>query len=558
MIRIADQVREMIAGAAGVLPGEIELEHPEAQEHGDYSCNVALRLKGGRPLAEKIANSITLDEVIDKTEVAGPGFINIWLQKDFLLKQIDEVLTQGQNYGWSLADSSKKVIIEFTDPNPFKEFHIGHLYSNIVGEAIARLREARGEDVWRVTYQGDVGLHVAKSVWGMRKLTEDKPAENASLGAKAKFLGQAYAAGARAYEDDPAAKADIDNINKQIYELHPEVTAIYQVGKRWSLEYFDTIYNRLGTKFQKNYFESEAGKVGLELVRKNLAAGIFEESDGAVVFKGENYGLHTRVFINSAGLPTYEAKELGLAPTKYRDFPYDESIIVTGNEIDEYFRVLLKALELINPELAAKTKHISHGMVRLPEGKMSSRTGKVLTGEWLLDEARDRAAKLATGGEVDPDVVGKAAVKYALLRSGVGRDIEFDFEESVSFEGNSGPYLQYTYARTQSVLAKGGRVEEYKGRTAGYRYNKQETDILRYIYRWPEVVEEAAGRYAPNLVCSYLFELAGRYNTFYNQHSILGADKAEAKEFRLALTAAVGQVIKNGLFLLGIAAPERM
>lgn len=270
-------------------------------------------------------------------------------------------------------------MIEFTDTNPFKEFHIGHLYSNIVGESLSRLLEAQGANVRRVIYQGDVGMHVAKAVWGFMQNLENKSGqdlvlrianlEEKSLHEKIKFLGDAYSYGSRAFEDDSQAAEQIKVLNKKIYDKDIEVMPAYNVGREWSLKYFETIYARLGTKFDNYYFESEVGPEGSKIVKEYQLKGIFEESDGAIIFPGEKYGLHNRVFINSLGLPTYEAKELGLAPRKYKDFSYDMSVIVTGNEINEYFRVLLKALELIYPDIAVKTKHISHGMVRIPEGK---------------------------------------------------------------------------------------------------------------------------------------------------------------------------------------------
>lgn len=541
-MELRKKLQQIIAQAAGAVAEEIGLEHPELEQHGDYSSNIALALKGGRKLAEEIVGKIKTDDLVKKIEVAGPGFINMWLNKKYLVGQLGDIRTESELKG-------KKIMVEFTDPNPFKEFHIGHLYSNVVGESLARLFEAQGAEVWRVCYQGDVGLHVAKSVWGMQKLNWEMPTEAATLSDKAKFLGRAYALGANEFEGDEKIKAEINDINKRVYEKSPDVWKIYSVGRKWSLDYLETIYKRLGTKFKRYYFESEAGQVGLEYVRQNLGK-VFEQSEGAIVFKGEKYGLHTRVFVTSQGLPAYEAKELGLAPTKYKDFTYDLSIIVTGNEISEYFRVLLKALSLINPELAQKTLHISHGMVRLPSGKMSSRTGQVITGEDLMDEAREAAAKLATDN-LETDKVGLAAIKYALLRSGIGHDVEFDFKESVSFSGNSGPYLQYTYARIVSVLRKSGRVEELKS-LSNYQFSDAELGILRYSYRFGEVVEEAAKRYAPNLVCNYLYELAQRFNSFYNADPILG------NEFRLILTKATGKVLKKGLNLLGIEVLERM
>lgn len=464
-------------------------------------------------------------------------------------------------------------MLEFTDPNPFKEFHIGHLYTNIIGESLSRLLSAAGAQVKRANYQGDVGLHVAKAVYGMQQKLraeglELSEVEKKTLKDRAKFLGESYALGARVYEEDPIGKEAIIALNKQIYAKDPEVWELYHKGRQWSLEYFELIYARLGTKFDYYYFESEVGEFGMQLVKEYLAKGVFVESQGAVIFPGEKYGLHSRVFINSLGLPTYEAKELGLAPLKYQDFAYDQSIIVTANEITEYFKVLLAALQQIRPELAEKTMHLAHGVVRLPEGKMSSRTGNVISGEWLLNEAVTQAEVLVAEkhdaeetllGKETVELIGKAAVKWALLKSSVGKNIEFSFTESVSFEGNSGPYLQYTYVRTKSVLRKAG--EEENDRQSEYfdidmGLEVEEEQLLRSLAQFPEVVLRAAESFAPHLMTTYLFELAQDYNLFYQKLPILKVP--EKKQLRLFLTRATGHVIKQGLALLGIDVPERM
>lgn len=438
----------------------------------------------------------------------------------------------------------------------FLEFHIGHLYSNSVGESICRILEFSGNNVKRANYQGDIGLHVAKSIWGMKvkfkkeKITLADLAKN-DLKERIKFMGQAYALGASSY-DNESVKKEINTINKKVFELADDVKEIYQTGRKWSLEYFETIYKRLGTKFDYYYFESEIAKAGVEIVEKFLKKGIFEKSKGAVVFPGEKYGLHTRVFINSMGLPTYEAKELGLAPTKYKDFKYDQSIIITGNEIDEYFRVLIEALKKTNPELGDKTTHISHGMVRLPEGKMSSRTGKIITGEWLLDEAKKSIQESHKTNESTADKIAVAAVKYALLKSSVGQNIVFNFSESVSIEGNSGPYIQYTIARANSVLSKAKVGNKIK---INEKLNNEETAILKQLIKFPEIVSYAAEKYSPSTICTYIHELAQRFNSFYNLHKIVGSDN---EEFRLILTKATATTLKSGLNLLGVESPERM
>lgn len=552
---------------------------PESTDHGDYSTNAALILakplgKSPREIAGKIQQELeqVKDELgIERVEIAGAGFVNIFMSQNTILSVMTEIDEKKDAFGLTDTLSGTKVITEFTDPNPFKEFHIGHLYSNTVGEALSRLIESQGAEVKRVCYQGDIGLHVAKALWGFLKKQKEQDLslehiEQMPLKQRAQFLGQSYALGATAYEEDEHAKNEIIEINKKIFAKDPQLMETYDKGKAWSLEYFNEMYSRLGMQFDAFFMESEVGEDGRKLVLGYLEKGVFEESEGAVIFPGEKYGLHNRVFINSLGLPTYEAKELGLAPAKYEYFPYDRSIVITGNEINEYFKVLLKALSLIRPELAEKTLHISHGMVRLPEGKMSSRTGNVLTGEWLLDEARQLALKKIEESGISKqqfdsaerkeiaEKVGVAAVKYALLKNGIGGDISFSFEESISFEGNAGPYLQYTYVRTQSVLEKGSQQSGTSDLGTG-AITREEELVLRHLLHFSEIIEFVATMYAPNILCEYLYQLAQKFNVFYAKHKIIGG---EQESFRQALTSAVGQTIKNGLTLLAIPIVDRM
>ncbi len=574
-----DEVLEAVAKASGVTRGEIELELPENDLFGDYSTNIALILakkegKNPQELASELVEKINLESGLPAKVEARAGFINFWLNREVLLKNLQEIAREKEKFGKSQILKGKKIILEFTDPNPFKEFHIGHLYTNTVGEALARLIEAGGAQVKRANYQGDVGLHVAKAIWGMvNKMREDnltlQKLGEKSLAERIKFMGEAYALGARAYEEDKVAQGEMNSLNQKIFEKDPEIKDLYESGRKWSLEYFEGLYKRLGTKFDFYYFESEVGKAGEEIVRKNLKKGIFEKSKGAVIFPGSKYGFHDRVFINSLGLPTYEAKEIGLAPAKYKDFPYDLSIIITGNEINEYFKVLIKVISLIYPDLGKKAMHIGHGMVRFPEGKMGSRTGNVVTAEMLLQEVKSETEKI---NESSSEAVTVGAVKYAFLKVGIGKDITYNVNESLSLEGNSGPYLQYTAARCNSVLVKAGLkgVSFTAARSngspakvglkgvsskAGYNLKAEEASILRSLFRFSAVIEIATKSYSPNLLCNYLYDLASKYNNFYNADRIIGS---ENQDFRLALTAGVGQILKNGLGLLGIETPEKM
>lgn len=624
-------------GIADVTP---EVSISDDAVHGDYTTNIAMRLakplkKSPMEIALQVKNeldkrisAITHDdgvqkksnniqtvsekrrkgsklqdneltisslrnilERIERVDIAPPGFLNLILRDSSLSTQIERVLKQGESYGTAHTDDAEKktVMVEYTDPNPFKEFHIGHLYSNAVGESVARLHEAIGWKVIRVDYFGDVGMHVAKSIWGLRTKMRKEGVNLADLSKKplpdrVKYLGMSYSVGASIYEEEgpdaQKAKEEMKDINYMVYlaaqeymqktlhwapqvdyrqyvtmegGLYDEVKTLFETGRSWSMEYFETIFRRLGTHFDDYYPESIVGEYGARIVHEHIG-DVFEESDGAIVFRG----AHTRVFLNSLGLPTYEAKELGLNWKKSQDYRLDKSYIVTGNEINEYFHVVLAAMSKVVPEAAAKTTHIGHGMVRLPEGKMSSRTGKIISGEWLLEEVKRSVYDLLKQNkseytkEEQDDIAEKAAIaaiKYSMLRVSLPANIAFDFSTSLSFDGDSGPYLLYSYARCKSVLRKAsGQSAEFQGSAL----NLEERELARAIYFFPEIVAEAAATLSPNVLCSYLFKLAQAFNLFYQKHAILG------KPERLALTAATAQVLKNGLHLLGIATAERM
>lgn len=558
-----DQIRNAIRAAGsdmGIEGDGFVVEHPTDLAHGDYATNAALAAakqlgRNPRELADEFVAKLTgAVPYVAAIEVAGPGFINFTLDRAYLQETVAEIPAEARAWGRNDSWTGKTVAVEYTDPNPFKEFHIGHLFTNSVGESIARLFEANGAAVVRMNYQGDVGMHVAHAIWGMQQM-----GITAESDFSARNLGKAYALGATAYKDDEEAAAAMKQINKAVYERSDEaVTALYDRGREVSLAYFETIYEVLGTKFDHYFFESVAAPKGKELVLAH--PDVFTQSDGAYVFVGEQYGLHTRVFLNSEGLPTYEAKELALAKMKYDTVAYDHSVISTANEITEYFKVLRKAMSFVYPELAAKTEHIGHGTVRLAEGKMSSRTGQVIAAvDFIEDIAAAAQTKMQESGRKEPDPalardIALAAIKYATLRSSVLQDSVFNPEEALSFEGDSGPYLQYTHARICSVLAKAAGVGVVPATTA---VPETPYEIERILYRFPEVVERALAERSPHHVVLFLTELAGAFNTFYGVERI--ADPAdEYAPYKALIADAVRQTLENGLWMLGIKAPKKM
>ncbi len=556
---------------------KIHLDHPEDFQFGDYSTNIALILskqmgatsKNPVSLAEKIVEKIKEEKnpVIAQIKIAGPGFINFYLAKDFFVREVQEVLDKNLWYGKNSKRWKEKVIIEYTNTNVMKEMHIGHLMSNIVGESLSRIIELNGAEVKRNTYQGDVGLHIAKSLFGMMKLKNEFVAEDAPLNEKSAFIGKAYALGSQLYEDDAAAKAEIDQLNKTIFDKSNEaINELYAWGRKVSLEHFEELYKKLGTKFDYYFFESEVAHEGIEIVREYLKKGIFEESDGAIVFKGEKYDpkLHTRVFINSLGVPTYEAKDIGHSKRKYDTYPFTQAIIVTGKEQIDYFKVVFKTLEQIFPDIACKMKHMHHGLLQLSTGKMSSRKGNIITGESLISDVEDLVLEKIQDRNFDEktqkDVANKvaiAAIKYSILKQGIGKDIIFDFEKSLSFEGDSGPYLQYAYVRAKSILAKAEK-EGIKPSTKNVAQSDQEiSDVERLVYRFPEIVVRAGSEYSPNTIATYLIELSGAFNSYYAKNKIVDP-KDPTSPYKVAITEAVSWIIKDGLHLLGIQVPEKM
>lgn len=533
---------------------ESELSRTDEQ-FGDYATNVAMRLskivgKNPREVAEAIVADLK-DGYIAKAEIAGPGFINIRLTNEAL---------------WQLAETQparslegKTVVAEYSDPNPFKVLHAGHLYTSIVGDAIASLLEQAGANVHRVNFGGDVGLHVGKTMWAiLQKLGGENPDKLAEIPKEkhAEWMAEAYVEGNNRYEEDESAKAEMIALNKRVYQLHTQAdhdtpfAQIYWTCREWSYDYFNEFYARIGSKFEKYYPESSVADLGLETVRQHIGE-VFEESDGAVIFRGEQHGLHTRVFINREGIPTYEAKDVGLIMTKWADYNFDKSVVITGNEQEQYMSVVLKAVEQFEPKLVQATSHLTHGIVKLQGGvKMSSRKGNILRAVDVIDAAYE-ANKKASGQESEETAL--SAVKYAFLKSRMGGDIIYDPEESVVLEGNSGPYLQYAHARACSIIAKAERTTV--DAMYDFELNESERSLLRKLGEYAEVVNRAAAELMPHHICTYLYELAQNFNRFYEKNKVIGSDQEIG---RLRLVGLYKATLKSGLELLNIAAPDRM
>ncbi|KKQ02109.1 MAG: Arginine-tRNA ligase [Candidatus Roizmanbacteria bacterium GW2011_GWA2_36_23] len=542
---------------------DVDIDHPTNPLHGDFSSNIALQLaqtfkKNPLQIAVEIKENFPKDKFVEKIDVLKPGFINFWLSKDYLLQIVGQLDKEVLDIPKFHLGKSKRVMVEFAHPNTHKLFHIGHLRNISTGESIVRLLEAVGNEVIRTNYQGDVGLHIAKCLYGIKK-TDTDINDLKTLNEKMEFIGKMYTKGTKEYEESDEAKNEIIEINRKIYNKDPEIMILWQETRQWSLDYYNQIYQRVDSHFDRYYFESELPEQAIEISQKALEKGILEKSQGAIVFVGKKYGLDTRVFINALGYPTYEGKELALAEKQLSEFgEIDKTIHVVTPEQTSFFKVTFKVEELINPKkFKNKRFHLIYEWVKLKSGKMSSREGNIIEGGWLLDEAKNKIMSKFNCQETTAEILAVAAVKYSFLKTGTRNQIAFDFDESISLEGNSAPYLIYTYVRTQSLLKKAGIGKVTVENTGNSDLNQEELTLLRMLSKFPYTVLSSAKSFSPNLIANYLFELTQAYNLFYQKNPILKAD-TKTKNFRLSLTRATGFIIKKGMYLLGIKTVERM
>lgn len=543
--------------------GDFSLEHPKELSHGDYMTNIALVAgkQGGKnpvELAKTLVEALEQKKIhgIEKIEVAGPGFINFTLRRDVFVNEL--ATAQDPEWGNTEVYKGQKILIEHSSPNLFKPFHIGHLMNNTVGEALYRLAKSSGAQATPISFPSDISLGVAKAVYVLLETYgEDFTPTDVSV------LGDAYVEGVRKYkegeEEQPCGSIvyRVKEIADNLYAKKdsPELR-LFEKCKAVNIAYFESIVASLGSVFDSYIYESEAGEEGKKIVLENTPK-VFTESEGAIVYipAEDRKDINTSVFINSQGNPTYEAKDIGLIALKFEKYNPDLSIYITDNQQMEHFKVVFDAMSHINEPWATKSIHRYHGRMSFKGAKMSSRLGNVPTVEGML------AAVVEEVKEKNPDVseevakqVAIAAIKFSILRTQTGKDINFDPDTSLSFEGDSGPYLQYTAVRAGSLLEK--------GKTLGIAPNVDTpvsgTETLeRLTPRFIEVCAEAQKAWAPHYVVTYLLELAQAFNSWYGQGKIIDED-VSATAYRLSIVAAARQTLINGLWVLGIDVPEKM
>lgn len=551
---------------AGVKIPDAELEGlieiPPSSELGDFAfpCFILAKefKKSPNMIAEELAKKISSKD-FEKIEAKG-GYLNFFVKRgNFAEETIKKVLKEKGKYG--SRKEKGKIMVEFCHANTHKAFHIGHTRNISLGESVSRILEFSGLKVVRTNYQGDIGMHVAKTLWGLLNLKKLKLKEPSTD--KGKWLGIVYAK-ASAMAKDEKINAEINTINQKLYAGDKKLVALWKKTRQWSIDYFKkTIYPDFQVKFDRFYFESEVEKKGISIVRELEIKGIAKVSQDAIIMDFEDEGMGVYILLKSDGTPLYSTKDLALAELQNKEYNPDKILHIVASEQNLYFRQLIKTLGFYDKKLADKEEHMSYELVILPSGKMASREGNVV----LYD---DTLAELISLVEVeikkrDPKISKKelgvrakkialCAVKYAMLSQDIKRTIVFNEEEITRFEGDTGPYLQYSYARASSILRKAKqKLNNFKIS----KMEKPELELVKKLSDFPEIVKKAGEKYNPSTVAHYSYELAQLFNEFYHACPVIDADK-DVKNFRLALVESFRIVLKNALSLLGIETLEEM
>lgn len=551
----------------------IQLERPADSAHGDWASNVALTLakelgQNPRQIAETLKTILTDDESLQKDiteiEVAGPGFINFKLTESFYQELLPTI---GESFGSHDIGVGKQVMVEFGQPNTHKAFHVGHLKSAISGLSMVNLLANLGYKVIQANFYGDVGMHVAKCTWGaMQANYKDLGLSEMDSLQRMKLIDSFYVAGAKAFKDSAEAEEEIRSINRAVYNgLETEEVQAYESLRDWSLENLTEIFSELGVNYDRQYPESELSDEAKQIVLDHTP-GIFEHSEGAIIFPGEKLGLNNWVFITSEDLPTYEAKDLALAYKKFSEYDLDLSIITTSVEQTARFKSIIRALEEIDEKFKDKYKHIPFGWLLRGGKKQSSRMGGTVKGMDVINEAKQHAADLISSekdyGEEERalivDAVAQAGLKFLILSHEFHKDINYDPDNFITLEGFSGPYVMYAYARIQAMLQGANDTDINVGHSSARLTTELELNLIRKIAQFPEITKVAGEKIAPHLIANYVFELANQFNQFYAEVPILKEKDEECRQARLLLVQKVGVVLKHGLSLLGISVVERM
>ncbi len=547
---------------------------PPNPSFGDLGIALfALAKKTGRTpneVSDAILNGIKFNETIIGAKAAGP-YLNFFLGKKNLAQNIIlDIDNEEAGFGRNKTGAKEKIVLEFSNVNTHKEYHIGHLRNICYGDAVTKILQANGFDAIPISYVNDFGIHVAKALWDYEAFSKEKlngkKMEDLPIEERGFLLGKMYVDASGKEKDDPVAAQMIGGWKQKIEARTGEEFKLWQKTRLWSIAQFDAIYRDLGVKFDDILYESDFVERGKAKVQELLKQGILRESEGAIIADLENCGLGVLVVMRSNNTATYAVADLALAEEKHRRYHPEQSIYVVDIRQELYFRQLFKILAASG--FKEKLIHLPFDFVKLPSGMMASRTGNVITYKELKEELLAKCEAETKKRHDDwPEEkiknnsfkVGLGAAKFEMLKVGAKSIITFDIEKALSLEGYTSAYIQYAYARIQSILRKVKR-EERRDKKINFEklIEEKEITLIKKLAVYPEIVEAAGNEYDPSVIAKYIYEVAQMLNDYYHAVPVLQAAEEEIKIARLALLSSVAQVIHNGLALLGIETVEEM
>ncbi len=545
---------------------EIVIDYPKNEQFGDYTSNIAMVLakklgKSPMEIANQLSSVISHQssgmDTFEKIEVAAPGYINFYLSKKYLQGVVEKINIENSNFG-TAEKKNEKVMIEFSQPNTHKEFHIGHLRNVFIGASLVSVIRKSGSDVVSANYIGDTGSHIAKCLWGIAKFHSGEDMD--SILNKAEFLGNVYSQAVQAIENNPDFENEFKNVQKELENGDPNLVELWNKTKQWSLDEFQRIYEKLGVSFDVYFWESEEELEGKKMLKELMKVSCIKKSQEAIVADLEKYNLGVLVLVRKDGSALYGLKDIPLAVKKFREFSINRSVVVVDLRQSLYFKQIFKILECMG--FHEKMQHIGYEFVSLKGSEMmSSRKGNIIPATYLIDETIKKVKeKFPQTDAAEGIAIG--ALKFYMLKYSSQSKIEYNIEESVKLEGATGPYVQYAHARISSILCKAkddlGVGFQSVPSDCGLLVHEKELSLMKELNSFPQLIELVATNYEIHRLTHYAIKLADKFHSFYGACRVIDESNKELSNARLSLINAVRTVLAETLSLIGVDAPEKM
>lgn len=588
---LTSHIEKAVQALFGIAVEKTELQATRREFEGDITMVIfpLLKVVKGNPaeLGNRIGQYLVEhSEIVERFNVVS-GFLNIVIADEYYINFLNEV-KDNKRFGFRTPEAGgKAIMVEYASPNTNKPLHLGHVRNVLLGYSVAEIVKASGKKVYKTQIINDRGIHICKSMLAWQKFGNGQTPEAARLKGD-KLVGNYYVEFDKAYKEEVSRLMEQGMTEEEAKKKAPvmieaqemllkweagdeDVKALWEKMNGWVYSGFDETFKNIGVDFDKNYYESDTYLLGKDVVEQGLSSGVFyKKEDGSVWIDLTDEGLDEKLVLRSDGTSVYMTQDIGTAIQRVKDFPDVGGMVYTvGNEQDYHFKVLFLILKKLGFDWAKSLYHLSYGMVDLPSGKMKSREGTVVDADDLMAEMTETAQKISEelgklDGYSDEEkaalyrIIGLGALKYYILKVDPKKRILFDPKESVDFAGNTGPFIQYTYARIQSLVRRAGFDYSVTLNPADISLHEKEKELLKIMAQYPEVIQAAAENHSPALIANYVYDLVKEYNSFYQAVPVLGSEVMNEKIFRIQLSQKVGAVIQSAFGLLGIGVPERM